>query len=394
MRIPTLLLIGLTLLAGGCATSVNVRHDPIYRAEAHSSTITATARNNQVGISSISIEVTTGEMTACGDLLLLPSVVPCRANATTVVQGCVFVGAPASASCSHTQNLTDRRLVTYRVTAHPVSGGSVSTTPVTYAGGTPLTQAALRLPLGGTVTIPWEVARPIAWHQDPPSGTTGTAADRIDVGFFPDSDYGTNYRTFTDQLQPIVLGAFYNTTDAFAQDYTLWRRVHNLWAGPFGADANGCTRSFGGLASNVSAATDGDAIVHNTDFRDCAAIALGGGGSVFGRAGDPAWLFVHESGHFLHGLGDQYCCDGGYFSVSNPLNVYASQTACQNAATALGLATTTCMRINPAAASPSWHIDIGQLETMRDRISTSDFRAASERAVSNRISACLNGSCY
>jgi hypothetical protein len=52
------------------------------------------------------------------------------------------------------------------------------------------------------------------------------------------------------------------------------------------------------------------------------------------------------------------------------------------------------MRINPAAASPSWHIDIGQNETMRDRVLTSDFRASSERAVSNRIGACLNGSCY
>jgi len=394
MRLVQLLFISLILLASGCATSISARHDPIYSAHAHSSTITATATNSQVGISAITIEVTTGEMTACGASFLFPSVVPCRQNATVVQQGCAFVGSPATASCTFTQNLGDRRLVTYRATAIPVSGSSQSTLPITYAGGASLTQATFQVPLVGTITMPWEVARPIAWHMEPPTGATSTPADQIDVGFFPEADYNNNYLTFTNQLQPIVLGVFFNTTDAFAQDYTLWRRVHNLWAGPFGATASGCTRAFGGLSANVAAATDGDAIVHTTNFRDCAAIALGGGGSVWAQAGDPAWLFVHESGHFIHGLGDEYCCDGGYASVSTPRNIFGTQVTCQSAATALGLATSTCAQINPAAASPSWHIDIGQNETMRDRTLTSDFRASSERAVSNRISACLNGSCY
>jgi len=56
-----------------CAcTTISTSHDPLYRAQAHDSEIRVTAQNMQVGIASISIEVTTGAMTDCSEFAVVP----------------------------------------------------------------------------------------------------------------------------------------------------------------------------------------------------------------------------------------------------------------------------------------------------------------------------------
>lgn len=371
----------------GCAgtTSVNARHDPIYRAETHASTITANASNSRDGIRSIRINVVIGEMTACGRPL--PSLIPCRTGASIRTRTCTFTGNPRSASCPFILTLGDRRLVTYDVEATSGRGSTSRTVPITYAGGASITHARLSF-LGISFTIPWDVARPMWWHTSAPAGSA--SADHLDVGFYPDTDWPT-YRGFTDAAQPIALAAHFNTATPFSQFYTVFRGgMFNLWAGPPGANAEGCSRSFGGFAQNVAGATDAEAIVHRNEFRDCAAIAMGGSGSVWAGAGDAAWVYTHESGHFIQGLGDEYCCDGGYFSISTPRNIFSSRAACTSAATAEGLATSLCVQIGTTG---SWRMDDGRDSTMEDRTSNSDWRTASGRAVGNRLSDCFNGNC-
>ncbi|PCK07013.1 MAG: hypothetical protein COA42_16485 [Alteromonadaceae bacterium] len=67
------------------------------------------------------------------------------------------------------------------------------------------------------------------------------------------------------------------------------------------------------MTTAVTAKMDGEAIVHNTNFRDCAAITLGSSGSIYGKAADVNYLFVHENSHFLHVLGDEYMGSGNFF---------------------------------------------------------------------------------
>jgi hypothetical protein len=109
-----------------------------------------------------------------------------------------------------------------------------------------------------------------------------------------------------------VVGAFFNSHDVFAQEYSQLRRSVNIWAAPFGANASSsCSaRDFSDSAiSPIVGVVDGRVIVHTEDFNDCAAIALGGGGTVNVSTGSrdrqerPEVIFVHESGHFLHGQG-------------------------------------------------------------------------------------------
>jgi hypothetical protein len=378
----------LALAVGGCSPlSVSALHDPLYRASAHTSTITARATDTKDGVAEIRIVAIDGELTACTENGSLPSLIPCRRNAVQRTRICTFGNAKSQVTCALAMQLGDRRLISYTVTATNGGGKTASTDPITYAAGAPLTQAQIRLAFV-TLTIPWETARPVWWHTG--SGGGGSPADKIDVGFYPDADFGTNYQAFTTGLQTIALGAFFNTTDQFAKNYTFWKNIFNLWAGPAGADGEGCTRTFSGAAATVAGATDGDAILHQNAFRDCAALALGGAGTTQTNLGDAAWVFTHESGHFLHGLGDEYV-GGGNASVSDPDNIYGSKASCESAATTLSISKNFCAQIGTTG---KWRMDDGSATTMEDRVLSSDWRTASGLAIGRRVNKCTSGACY
>lgn len=378
-NISTSVALVLSLLMSAC-TSITARHEPLYRAEPHTSEIRATAQNAQFGIVSISIEVTAGPMSDCSEFAVVPgmntrSIIPCRNSATVTPNVCTFAGAPAVATCTATVPIQASTLVSYVVSAVSANGQTTTAPEVAYAGGTQLLQ---------------RVARPVYWHRQ------ATLGSRIDLGLFPDSDYRTGiavllapYRRFTDDVSVLLGSVFFNTTDLFASAYTGDRQFFNLWAGPFGANAEGCTRTFLGDTQPVSAVMDGSAILHRNAFRDCASISIGGAGSVQATEADPAWILVHESGHFLFGLSDEY--DGGGYIASMPCNnVYATLQACQSAAPGNGATAAQCQQIG---ATGFWRIATAN-ETMADRVLVSNFRDDSATCFSNRITSCHNGSCY
>lgn len=364
--------IPIMLVATGCAsTTITAVHDPLYRAAPHTSTITATANNTESGIKTISMTVTTGDMVDCSVIGLGGGgVIPCRHNATTVTHVCSFAGSPANASCAYPQVLPDNSLVTYSAQAEPVSGSTVATEEITYSGGAP--------------TDP-TLARPIWWRRN------SAMTQKIDVGFFPDADYGSNYALFATDADTIAKGAFFNPGQQFAGTYSAFNGTFNLWAGPAGADGNGCTRTWAPALADIVSSMDGSAILHRTAFRDCSNISLGGSGTVQATAGAPAVILTHESGHFLFGQGDEYCCDGGYGFAGSCGNVFGTQADCQAAAVGGG----TCVKIISGANDTNmWRGDTGQPETMANASFGSDWRDNSHKCVVDRIFGCSNPTCY
>ncbi|MFY0563806.1 hypothetical protein ACN28E_08165 [Archangium lansingense] len=383
----------LVLLLAACPGTPRLRaiHDPLYRAENHTSTITARATEDRDGIASVRIDATIGELTACTSSVgaVLPSLIPCRTGASSVSAVCEFANVKTEVTCSLPLSVTARQLITYSATALSARNRSASSGSVTYAGGEPLAQATIN-PTGLIpIVIPWETARPVIWRTDAPSAGTARG-DKIDWGFLPDADM-PNYRAFTDDMQPMVLALLYNDTNQFSTWTRTWNNIFNVWAGPTGGDAEGCTRTFDTRASAVRSAFDGAAILHRNAFRDCASLSLGGGaGSAQTNLGDASWVLLHESGHFLFGLGDEYV-GGGNTSVSSPRNVVGSQADCQSASSSNSLPSSQCVQIG---TSGTWRNDDGQATTMEDRVPTSDWRTLSGSALNNRINACVNGACY
>jgi len=379
------------LVLSGCAGVPNITavHDPLYRAENHTSTITVRATETRDGIAEISISAIVGELTACESMSpLVPSLIPYRANAVGMGAVCIFPNVKTQVSCSLPIALGDRRLVTYTASTRTSANRTATASAVTYAGGTPLTQATFHV-LGLTITMPWETARPVIWRTDAPSMNTNRA-DKIDLGLVPDPDM-PNYRAFTDDLQPMMLALFYTDTNPYTAWTRTFKNMYNVWAGPTGANGEGCTRTFADPAATVRAAFDGTAILHRNDFRDCASISLGNGaGTAQTNLGDSAWVLQHESGHFLYGLGDEYV-GGGNSSISTPKNVYSSKASCDSNATANSLPTSQCVQIGTTG---TWRNDDSQDTTMEDRVLSSDWRTLSGKALGNMLSKCSNGSCY
>lgn len=373
-------------LAACSNPSVSALHDPLYRASTHVSTITAIGSDSKDGIDSVSISITAGVLTACNNFT--PSLIPCRTAVQSFGRECIFSHERGPAVCRFALQLGDRSLITYTAFAKSANGRTAKTTPITYAGGAPLTQTTINVGFF-SFTQPWETARPVWWHTDLPLGQA--AADKIDIGFFPDADWGNNYQGFTSGMQTIARGSFFDGSDLFSNFYRFWKNEFNLWAGPAGGDGeDNCVRGLGGSAATVASALDGKAIVHQNNFRDCSDIALGGLGTSQSTLTDAAWVFTHESGHFLHGLGDEYQ-GGGNGNTSDPANTWTSKAACQSAAPGLGLNASQCAQIGTTGF---WHVDDGNLTTMRDRNLASDWRTASGLALGRRMTKCTGGACY
>jgi hypothetical protein len=72
-----------------------------------------------------------------------------------------------------------------------------------------------------------------------------------------------------------------------------------------------------------AAFADSGAIIHTDPFRDCAT------GGVFSSEPTSYRTFVHESGHAVFGLADEYCCDGGYWQPDPWPNLYISLINCE-----------------------------------------------------------------
>ena len=386
----------LASLLAGCAGTprISALHDPLYRADGHTSTITARANVTQTSITQISIEAISGTPAWCPTSSFIPSLMPCRTGSVNIVSACGFNDGRTQATCSLTRSISAGRMISYRTTATAANGRTASTPWVTYAAGPwPLTQYEINL---GFIRIraDIEAARPVVWRTDAPGPTA--AADKIDLGFVPDEDYfasgGGNYRQFTDDISSIATQTFYTDTRASTSFTRTWRNIYNLWAGPRGADGQGCSRSFGGTTNAIRAALDGTAIVHRNEFRDCASLTRGGGGSgtVEAPQSNVLQLLVHESAHFLFGLGDEYD-GGGNSAISLPKNVLGSQSSCQSTSTANSLPAAQCVQIG---STGTWRNDDGGTSMMASSSVDSDFRTLSLRATSNMISACTSGSCY
>jgi len=94
-------------------------------------------------------------------------------------------------------------------------------------------------------------------------------------------------------------------------------------------------------------------IVHSTPCRDNA------GGYSFTIQTTPTRLQVvaHEAGHRPFGLPDEYCCDGGYFPLSNFASLYVDQPACWSGATLLGFEPSACTSFTDVGASDWWQFE-------------------------------------
>jgi len=140
---------------------------------------------------------------------------------------------------------------------------------------------------------------------------------------------------------------------------------------------------------NDLAFADVGAIIHTTDFRDCAR----GGQRLFSAWTDyPLELVVrHETGHAPFGLADEYCCDTGYFQPNPEPNVYSTLIACETDARDVGRFPSACRQIAKGGNTVSWWTSDPASDDLM--VDNGTPRALDERRINWKFNECDQGRC-
>ena len=313
----------LSMLAGLAACegpNVFVLHSPIQPSNTQPVTYTATAVDSD-GVASIEIWEDRNTLTTCSNGMQCATHV-----STSRLRICNFSPPITNATCTFTtgSGYPDSSFIGYRMVATDSRGNNASEGWIYFAAG----------------AYPWP-------NNPIPIYGRGAPGEKLDVIFIPDTDYNGNNNQFMQDTSNLVANA-YLSTQPFARDIRLWRSMYNFYLTYQTGDAKGYGSGCNQAPSNwttLRAIVNSGGILHNNALRDCGGI---GDGSLFsvqvgGTFTNPT--AVHESGHSVFSMADEYCCDGGYWQIGPEANVFSSQSNCQTNATSHSWPTTDCVQI-------------------------------------------------
>jgi hypothetical protein len=184
-----------------------------------------------------------------------------------------------------------------------------------------------------------EITRTVSSDDTPISGatvfelfTTSNDLDKVfNIVFVPDGSYGdmsvlANRQTFVDDLTDVIENGFWQNQAYFNGlfKYNYYYMTASGSVTPRTPDAMGNFRcptvTWPAQVNTDGAFADQLLLIHSNSLRDC-----GGGGRA---TAEPTSFrtIIHETGHGLFGLPDEYCCDSFYSEVRPVL--YANQAGC------------------------------------------------------------------
>lgn len=181
--------------------------------------------------------------------------------------------------------------------------------------------------LYGTIPSAPDFSRPVI-----PALLQAQTFDAIDVVFHQASDYDPNemVTAFLGDVEDKIYD-IYLEKELIAENFELM----NFYVYTKVAEAGGCGTPDTDVAIDATY-RDVDAILHVADLRDCA------NGSRFSAEGGPTKAFLHESGHAVFGLADEYDGDTSYFEPAVEPNIWADESDCRSEQTAQGRPASTC----------------------------------------------------
>lgn len=150
------------------------------------------------------------------------------------------------------------------------------------------------------------------------------APDRaIDVVFIPSQEYTSNGEFIRDVTYMIENGYFAEETINRSREYMNFYYIPVSNHGTIGVVEGRVVWNTPSNWTEVCPHADGGVIVHKASFRDYAS------GNVFSTENYSLGTLVHESGHGLFGLADEYCCDSYYWQPDPYPNIYSSLSNCE-----------------------------------------------------------------
>ena len=359
-RIGTLFVfLGAAVFLVGCGDAAVVAlHSPAHPSNTQAVTFKGDA-TGQVDRVQLSYERYTLSVSGTGEI------VQTLADAETVVKTCDPSGNVSSLSCTHTMPsaFAANSLIQFTARVWDGDGTAVSETYNFAAGDYPL-------------------------PNDPiPVRVKGDPVTKLDVVFIPDTDI--TVASFRDQLDDVIEDLYF--------EYDIikfWRGAFNFYySSQQGHYEELCNFTNPSNMANLTAIGDTVAFLHQTDLRDCRS------GTRMSSEIDYDKTLVHETGHALFNLQDEYCCDTGYSPQACYPNLWSTQTACQTDAPEVGYPTSNCTQLTSDTETlPYWRIDPsgsgGCIMGPRQHRSDSNFSKACQRRITFRVGQCISGDCF
>jgi hypothetical protein len=191
----------------------------------------------------------------------------------------------------------------------------------------------------------------------------GTPGNKIDVIFVPNRTYNGNRAVFLADVRTVITTAYLrsdpirmNVAKFNFYTYADEASVYTYGSSPsFTAPAGGCT-----VFDDATTFADSISVMHPNDLRDWS--GSGCSRRVFTSEPVSYRTFVHESGHSLFGLQDEYCCDSHYGTNPPDPNIFPSASSCHDYADDNGMARADCVNFCPAysgncGSTGFWKID-------------------------------------
>jgi hypothetical protein len=355
----SLLALAVTLSTGCGSARVVAFHDPMHPTNSQAVTFRAEATGtvDRVELAYERYTLSTGPGNTKVQTL---------AQAMTTVKTCDPPGSVSSLTCTHTMPsaFAANSLINFRVRAVDPQNRTSSETYSFASGDYP-------------------------WPNDPiPIRVKGGTADKLDVVFIPDTDI--TVANFRSQLDEVIEDLYFKYSNI-----KFWRGLYNFYySGQQGNYEELCNFTNPSNMAQLTAIADTVAILHSADLRDCRS------GTLMSSEIDYDKTLIHETGHALFNLKDEYCCDSSYSQQGCVPNLYSSLANCQGDATNVGYPSSNCTKLTKGADSVNfWRIDPTTpspgciMGPSQHSDSASDFQKACSRRLGWRYGKCLNGQC-
>lgn len=221
---------------------------------------------------------------------------------------------------------------------------------------------------------------------------TGDSRTKIDVVFIPSTEYDGNMAQFYSDITNSIKNGYYASDPIFKNrnkfNFYYFKNTVNVGTKTItGVSGTLCDWSAPSGWSSVTFADSG-AIIHRFDCRDSA------GGGLFSSEWNSYRTLVHESGHSIFGIADEYCCDSFYFEPSPNPNIWDSRTKCRNAASANGWDPNDCVQLTSGTSSINWWKSDPEPDIMKSGGGTVwDFNRADMKNVNWLFSECAAWRC-
>jgi hypothetical protein len=241
-----------------------------------------------------------------------------------------------------------------------------------------------------------------------PVSITGPTSSRLDVVFVADRSAYVSATDpgFLSDVRDAIFNAFYarspfNPTDSgnAPGDFAVLlsnQDKFNFWI----ANEQGLADGSGGCDHQGPRVSSADALVllHGRSLRNC----FNPDTRIFSSFASNNGTLLHESGHGLFGLADEYCCDGGYWQADTNPNIYLKRLPptpplrlrCDEDAPALGRTAADCREFTEDV--PFWFdTDWTTSEPATDDLMADRGKpnAADLRRIDAVFAECLNAGC-